>query len=116
MSAHAGRLKAAVWRCLLPGRRGLPWSRLGLAGALVLACALSGLGWHCDDMPGGGFAVLLALQGTTALGSLGMSLVACMRHDWPGARKEALVGGAMLAVIPLGFFAYVSLLPECACG
>ena len=101
-----------------PPRRALPWFRLGLAGALVLVCAMAGLGRRCGDMPGSDFLALLstiAIQGSTALGSLVASLVACVRRDWRRARIEAGIGVLMLFTLPLAFWAVVSLSPECLC-
>jgi hypothetical protein len=101
-----------------PTRRGPPWVRLGLAGALVVACGLAGLGMTCVDMPGSdlvALAALLVVQGTTALGSFVTGAIAVLKRDWPRARKEAVVGIAMLCTIPLAAWTLFSLVPDCAC-
>jgi hypothetical protein len=92
--------------------------RFGLAGCLVVVCALAGLGSRCGDMPGTDFlalALLLLVQGTTALGSFVRSALAGAKRDWRRARGEAFVGLAMLLAIPLAAFSLFSLAPSCAC-
>lgn len=99
-------------------RRGSPWIRFGLAGSLVVACAMAGIAGRCDDMPGTPFVVLVLLavvQGCTALGSLAASALAITRGDWPRVRAEAGIGLAMLLAIPLAAFALFTLSPSCAC-
>ena len=101
-----------------PSRRGPPWVRLGLAGALVVVCALAGLGMRCDGMPGSDFLALLltlAVQVPIAFGSFVASARACLRRDWRRARIEAGIALLMLLTIALAFWAMVSLAPDCPC-
>ena len=100
----------------VPVPRGPAWFRFGLAGGLVALSAIASIGCRCDDMPGTGLVVLvllLAVQGTTAIGSFAASVLACLRREWRRARVEALVGVAMLLAIPLALSALVSLSPGC---
>ena len=101
-----------------PTRRGSPWVRFGLAGSLVVACAMAGIAGRCDDMPGTPFialVLLLVVQGSTTLGSFAASAIALAKGDWPRVRAEAGIGLAMLLAIPLAAFALFSLSPSCAC-
>jgi hypothetical protein len=101
-----------------PRRHPLSWVRLGLAGALVVACALAGLVARCDDMPGTPFValvLLLVVQGGSALASFVASAIAAGKGDRPRMRCEAGIGLAMLLAIPLAAFALFSLSPSCAC-
>ena len=97
--------------------RGMPWLRLGLAGAFVAGCAWRGLGTDCGFLPDLRTVVtvlaLLAVQGSMALGSFGISVLACVRRDWRRARDEAIVGVLMLLAIPLAFVALLSTAPGC---
>lgn len=101
-----------------PSRRGLPWLRFGLAGGLVVVCAMAGVTARCDEMPGTDFialALLLIVQGATGLGSFATSGHACVKRDWQRARREAFVGMAMLSTIPLAGLAMFWLAPSCEC-
>jgi len=101
-----------------PTRPATPWVRLGIAGSLVVLCALAGVAGRCDDMPGTPFVALvlvLAIQGATALGSFASSALAITKRDWPRVRAEAVAGLGMLLAIPVAAFALLSLSPSCAC-
>jgi len=101
-----------------PVRRGAPWVRFGVAGSLVVACAMAGIAGRCDDMPGTPFValvLLLLVQGSTAVVSFAASAIALAKGDWPRVRSEAAIGLAMLLAIPLAAFALFSLSPSCAC-
>ncbi|MFL6625844.1 MAG: hypothetical protein ACJ8G1_05285 [Vitreoscilla sp.] len=102
----------------LATRRGAWRVRFGLAGALVLACAMAGVAGRCDDMPGTpvvALALLVVVQGITALGSFAAGAIAAARSDWRRVRSEAGIGLAMLRAIPVAALALFSLSPTCAC-
>ena len=93
-----------------------PRIRLWLAAVVVTGCALAGLGTRCGDSVDIGLAALAlaaAIQGASALASLVMVLVACVRGDFGRAGVEAFVCIGMLLVVPLALFALMTSVPEC---
>lgn len=98
-------------------RRAVPWTRLWLAGLVVAGCTLAGLRTRCgawEDIPFVALVSAMGLQLASALGSLVMIIVACVRRDWGRAGVEACTCLCMLLVIPLALLALMSSLPVCS--
>ena len=97
-------------------RRAPPWIRLWLAALVITGCALAGLRTRCEDSVDIGLAALAlaaAIQGASALVSLAMVLVACVRGDFGRAGVEALVCVGMLLAMPLAVVALMTSVPDC---